>query len=129
MEAVLDVVGVALLMLGLLLATIGLYGLLRMPEIFHQVHPAGLITGPALVLILLAAVATRQAEIITSAALVVVFLLITSPLAAHAIAQAAKQRRERRHEEERLERVRDEAEGLDAEPPAADEEQERDPAR
>jgi multicomponent Na+:H+ antiporter subunit G len=92
MGVVLDVAGVAALTLGLLLATIGLIGLLRMPEIFHQVHPAGLITGPAVVLVLLASPATRNAEIITSAALVVVFLLITSPLAAHAIAQAARRR-------------------------------------
>lgn len=96
MGVLLDVAGVALLMLGLLLATIALYGLLRMPDIFHQVHPAGLVTGPAVILVLLAAPATRSAEIVTSAALVVVFLLITSPLAGHAIAQAARRRRERR---------------------------------
>ena len=84
MGAVLDALGVAVLMLGLLLATIGLFGLLRMPDIFHQVHPAGLITGPAVILVLLSAPATRNAEIITSAALVVVFLLVTSPLAGHA---------------------------------------------
>ena len=99
MVAILDVLGVALLMLGLLLATIGLYGLLRMPDIFHQVHPAGLITGPAVILVLLSSPATRNAEIITSAALVVVFLLITSPLAGHAIARAARRRRERRDED------------------------------
>jgi len=96
MGAVLDALGVVLLMLGLLLATIALYGLLRMPDVFLQVHPAGLVTGPALILILLASVATRNAEIITSAVLVIVFLLITSPLSAHAIAQAARRRRERR---------------------------------
>jgi multicomponent Na+:H+ antiporter subunit G len=99
MGAALDVLGVALLMLGLLLATIGLYGLLRMSDIFHQVHPAGLITGPAVILVLLASPATWNAEIITSAALVVVFLLVTSPLAGHAIAQAARRRRERRRAE------------------------------
>jgi multicomponent Na+:H+ antiporter subunit G len=99
MGAVLDALGVVLLMLGLLLATIGLYGLLRMPDVFHQVHPAGLVTGPAVILILLASVATRNAEIITSAVLVVVFLLITSPLAGHAIAQAARRRGERRDED------------------------------
>jgi multicomponent Na+:H+ antiporter subunit G len=104
MGALLDALGVALLMLGLLAATIGLYGLLRMPEIFHQVHPAGLITGPSVVLVLLAAPATRNTHIITSAALVVVFVLITSPLAGHAIAQAARRRRERRQEEHERER-------------------------
>src|SRR4051794_7554204 len=87
-----DVVGSVLLVLGLLLATIGLYGLLRMPEIFHQLHPAGLVTGPAVILVLLAAVATGSAEIITSAVLVLLFVLVTSPLSTHAIAQAARRR-------------------------------------
>jgi multicomponent Na+:H+ antiporter subunit G len=86
---VLDVVGAVLLALGLLLATIGLYGLLRMPDIFHQLHPAGLVTGPAVIVVLLASAATGSAEIITSAALVFLFVLITAPLSGHAIAQAA----------------------------------------
>ena len=46
----------------------GLYGLLRMPDIFHQLHPAGLVTGPAVILVLLASAATGSAEIITSRA-------------------------------------------------------------
>ena len=88
----LGALGTVLLAGGLLLATIGLYGLLRMPDIFHQLHAAGLITGPALVLVLLAAVASGNAEIVTSAALVLVFLLVTSPLSGHAIARAARRR-------------------------------------
>jgi len=89
---ILDIVGAALVMLGLLLATIGLYGLLRMRDIFHQLHPAGLITGPAVIVVLLASVASGSAEIITSAVLVILFVLITSPLSTHAIAQAALRR-------------------------------------
>jgi monovalent cation/proton antiporter MnhG/PhaG subunit len=85
----LDVLGAGLLGLGLLLATVGLYGLLRMPEIFDQLHAAGLVTGPAVLLILLASVTTRSVDIVTSAALVFVFVLITSPLAGHTIARAA----------------------------------------
>ena len=95
---ILDIVGAALVMLGLLLATIGLYGLLRMRDIFHQLHPAGLITGPAVIVVLLASVASGSAEIITSAALVLLFVLVTSPLSTHAIAQAAR-RRPRRPED------------------------------
>ena len=95
---VLDVIAAGLIALGLLLATIGLYGLLRFPDIFHQLHPAGLVTGPAVLLVLLAAVATGSAEIITSAALVLPFVLVTSPLSTHAIAQAAR-RRPRRPED------------------------------
>ena len=89
---VLDVLGAALLAVGLLLATIGLYGLLRMPEIFHQLHAAGLVTGPAVILILLASLGSGSAEIITSALLVILFVLITSPLSSHAISQAARRR-------------------------------------
>ena len=89
MAALLDALAIALLALGLLLATIGLYGLLRMPDLFSQLHPAGLVTGPAVILILLASIATGSAETVTSAALVALFVLITSPLSSHAIAQAA----------------------------------------
>ena len=81
-----------LLGLGLLLATVGLIGLLRMPHVFDQVHPAGLVTGPAVLLVLLASVATRSASIITSAVLVGLFVFITSPLSTHAVAQAARSR-------------------------------------
>jgi monovalent cation/proton antiporter MnhG/PhaG subunit len=97
---ILDVVAIALIAAGLTLATIGLYGLLRMPAIFDQLHAAGLVTGPATLLILLAAVATGSAEIITSAALVFLFVLITAPLSGHAIAQAAYRTRERREDDD-----------------------------
>jgi len=87
-----DAVGVAVLALGLLLATIGLYGMLRRTDILHQLHAAGLVTGPAVILVLLASVASSSAEIVTSAALVVMFVLITAPLSSHAIARAALRR-------------------------------------
>jgi multicomponent Na+:H+ antiporter subunit G len=89
LATLLDIVAIVLLALGLTLATIGLYGMLRMPDIFHQLHPNGLITGPAVILVLLASIATGNAEIITSAALVILFLLVTAPLSSHAIANAA----------------------------------------
>jgi monovalent cation/proton antiporter MnhG/PhaG subunit len=92
MGPLLSVVGAVLIVLGLSLATIGLYGLLRRPDVFHQLHAAGLVTGPATILVLLAAVGTRRADIITSAVLVLLFVLITAPLSGHAIAQAAYRR-------------------------------------
>jgi monovalent cation/proton antiporter MnhG/PhaG subunit len=88
-DPTLDVLGAGLLGLGLLLATIGLYGVLRMPDIFDQLHAAGLVTGPAVLLILLASLTTRSAAIVTSAVLLFVFVLITAPLSGHAIARAA----------------------------------------
>jgi multicomponent Na+:H+ antiporter subunit G len=88
----LDAVGAILLALGLSLATIGIFGLLRKDEIFHQLHAAGLVTGPAVLLILLASLASGSAEIVTSAVLVILFVLVTAPLSGHAIAQAARRR-------------------------------------
>lgn len=88
--AALDAVAIGLLGLGLLLATIGLYGLLRMADIFAALHAAGLVTGPAVICVLLASVAGGSAEIITSAVLVLAFVVVTSPLSGHAIAQAAR---------------------------------------
>jgi multicomponent Na+:H+ antiporter subunit G len=85
----LDVAGAALLGLGLSLATIGIYGLLRGRDVFAKLHAAGLIGGPAILLILGASVATRELRVISSAVLLILFLLVTSPLSTHAIAQAA----------------------------------------
>ena len=96
MTTALEIAGLVLLAAGLLLATVGLYGMLRHPGIFDQIHAAGLVTGPAIILILAASIATREAEIITSAALVILFVLVTSPLSGHATAQAAFLRARRR---------------------------------
>jgi multicomponent Na+:H+ antiporter subunit G len=86
------VLAIGLVLVGLTLATIGLYGLLRMREINHQLHAAGLVTTPAVLSVVLAALATRQAETITSALLVIVFVVVTAPLSSHAIARAARGR-------------------------------------
>ena len=91
----LDILGAGLLGLGLTLATIGLYGLLRKPDIFAQLHAAGMIAGPAIILVLLASVGTRNLRVITSAVLLTLFLLITSPVSTSAIAQAAHRRAQR----------------------------------
>lgn len=88
-EAVAGVVGALVLLLGLAIASIGLYGMLRKPAIFEQLHAAGLVTGPGVILVLLASLASTSAEIATSAVLVVAFILVTSSLSTHAIALAA----------------------------------------
>jgi monovalent cation/proton antiporter MnhG/PhaG subunit len=89
----LDVVAVGLLALGLVVTTIGMYGVLRMPDVYSQLHAAGMATGVGVVAILLASVATWDAATITSAALVIAFVLLTAPISSHAIAWAAYHRR------------------------------------
>jgi monovalent cation/proton antiporter MnhG/PhaG subunit len=88
-EAVVGLVGSGVLVLGLVLATIGLYGMLRKPSIFEQLHAAGLVTGPGAILVLLASLASGRAEIATSAVLVIAFVLVTASLSTHAIALTA----------------------------------------
>ena len=92
LDPLLGGVAVILLLGGCTLATIGLYGLILKPDIFEQLHVAGLVTGPGVVLLLLASIGTGSAEIITSAILVVAFVLVTSSISTHVIAETAVRR-------------------------------------
>jgi monovalent cation/proton antiporter MnhG/PhaG subunit len=111
MGIVRGVLGGGLLIVGLGLTTIGLYGVLRGRDVFSQLHAAGLATGPGVLVVLLASVATGRASIITHALLVFAFVLLTTPLSSHATARAAYRLRTRRG------RVRDEAMMDEPDPP------------
>ena len=89
---VLDVLGTALLVLGLLLLTISLVGLLRLKDTLSQLHAQGLATGPGVIAVLASSVATENAAIITFAALGIAFVVLTSPASGHAMAKAAHRR-------------------------------------
>jgi monovalent cation/proton antiporter MnhG/PhaG subunit len=95
-SVVLDVIGAALLLLGLILMTIGLYGVLRLPDTYSQLHAQGLATGPGVIGVLASSVATENAAIITFAALAIAFVVLTSPVSGHAIARSAHRRTARR---------------------------------
>jgi nucleotide-binding universal stress UspA family protein/multisubunit Na+/H+ antiporter MnhG subunit len=88
LEALVSGVAVLLLLAGCTLATIAVYGLILKPDLFEQLHVAALLTGPGVLLVLLASVGTRSPEIITSAVLVIAFVLVTSSISTHVIAQA-----------------------------------------
>jgi monovalent cation/proton antiporter MnhG/PhaG subunit len=92
-SVVLDVLGGLLLFLGLTLLTIGLYGVLRMPDTYRQLHAQGLATGPGVICVLASSIATENAAIITFAVLAIAFVAVTSPVSGHAIARAAHRRR------------------------------------
>jgi len=92
LEGLLGAVGAILLLTGCALATIGLYGLILKPDIFEQLHVAGLVTGPGVVLLLLASIGTGSAEIVTSAVVVAAFVLVTASISTHVIAQTAVRR-------------------------------------
>jgi multicomponent Na+:H+ antiporter subunit G len=91
-SVVLDVVGTALLVLGLVLLTISLVGLLRLKDTLSQLHAQGLATGPGVVAVLASSVATENAAIITFSVLGIAFVALTSPASSHAMAKAAHRR-------------------------------------
>ncbi|MCT2582149.1 monovalent cation/H(+) antiporter subunit G [Actinophytocola gossypii] len=94
-SVVLDVVGGALLLLGLVLLTVSLVGVLRMRGTYGQLHAQGLATGPGVIAILASSIATEDAAIMSFAALAIVFVALTSPVSGHAIARAAHRRAQR----------------------------------
>jgi monovalent cation/proton antiporter MnhG/PhaG subunit len=95
-SVMLDVVGAALLLIGLTLMTVGLVGVLRQPDTYSQLHAQGLATGPGVIAVLASSVATENAAIITFAALAIAFVVLTSPVSGHAIARSARRRNSRR---------------------------------
>ena len=86
--------GDLLVLLGILVMTIGVYGVFRMPDVYTQLHAASKAVFLGVIALLAAAATTREPAIVLRAALIAVFLILTTPVAAHAIARAAYLRRE-----------------------------------
>ena len=89
---VLDVIGAALLLTGLTLMTVAVYGVLRLPNTYSQLHAQGLATGPGVIAVLTSSLATHNAAIMAAASLAIGFIVLTSPVSGHAIANAALRR-------------------------------------
>ena len=90
-----DIAVVALLLLGLLFFTGGAVGILRFPDFYSRLHPAGKLDTMGL-LMTMAAMALYNLHHLTLSAvltslkiiLIVVIVFITSPTATHAIVDA-----------------------------------------
>jgi multicomponent Na+:H+ antiporter subunit G len=84
----------ALVVLGVVVMTVGVYGLYRMPDIYTQLHAASKAVFLGVIALLVASTVTRESPIIFRAILIGVFLIVTTPVAAHAVARAAYRVRE-----------------------------------
>jgi multicomponent Na+:H+ antiporter subunit G len=84
-----------LVILGVAIMTISVYGAFRMPDIYTRLHGTSKGVFLGVVSLLLASVVTGQREIIARVVLIGVFLILTTPVSAHAIARAAYLRDER----------------------------------
>lgn len=84
----------ALVLLGLLALSVGVYGVVRMPDTYLKLHAASKAVFLGMLPLLLASAATGDPAIIYRAVLVGALLLLTTPISAHAITKAAYQRGE-----------------------------------
>ena len=85
----------ALVALGVGIMTVGVYGVIRMPDLYTRLHAASVAGFVGIVPFLVAAATTGAPAIVFRVILIGVFLLLTSTVATHAIAHAAYLRGER----------------------------------
>lgn len=79
----------ALVLLGVAVMTIGVYGVFRMPDTYTQLHAASKAVFLGVIALLVASAATGSPTIVARSVLIAVFLILTTPVAAHVIGRAA----------------------------------------
>ncbi|MEW6635375.1 MAG: monovalent cation/H(+) antiporter subunit G [Actinomycetota bacterium] len=95
MDAVIPWLADALVVLGVFVMTIGIYGMIWMPDTYTKVHAASKVVFLGVVSLLVSSTVTGDADIIVRCALIAVFLLLTTPVSAHVIAKSAFEKEER----------------------------------
>ncbi len=90
----LAVLGDVLIVIGLLVTTLGVLGMFRMPDVYTRLHAASKAVVLGVAVLLLATIVTGGRELAGRSALIAAFLLLTTPVAAHVIALAARRRGE-----------------------------------
>ena len=83
----------ALIVIGVFGMTVGIYGIVRMPDVYNKLHAASKVVFLGVTMLLLASAVTNDAEIILRATLIGVFLVLTTPVSAHVVGKAAFLRR------------------------------------
>ncbi|MBW3607186.1 MAG: monovalent cation/H(+) antiporter subunit G [Actinobacteria bacterium] len=83
-----------LTILGLVILTIGVYGVVRLPDVYTQLHAASKAGFLGVAALLAAAALQGGGAIVARAVLIVALLTVTTPVAAHVVARAAHRRGE-----------------------------------
>jgi multicomponent Na+:H+ antiporter subunit G len=86
------VVADALIVLGLLIVSVGVYGVVRLPDVYAQLHAASKVAFIGVAVLLAAAAVQGDGATIARVVLIVALLAVTTPVSAHAIARAAYRR-------------------------------------
>lgn len=88
-SAVVPFLADGLVVLGVLVMTIGVYGVVRLPDAYTRLHAAGKAVFLGIMPLLLASALTGNPEVIPRVFLIAFFLLVTTPVSAHVIGRAA----------------------------------------
>lgn len=106
MDIIIDIASGALLFLGCFFILVGGIGMLRLPDFFTRIHPAGKVDTLGQILILSGLLLQSGFSVISLKILLIIsFLFITSPTATHTMIHAAKlsgiaDEHKHKHEEE-----------------------------
>ena len=78
-----------LVILGVFGMTVGVYGIVRMPDIYNKLHAASKMVFLGVLSLLVASTVTNDATIIFRIVLIGAFLILTTPVSAHVVGRAA----------------------------------------
>ena len=78
----------ALALLGLIVLTLSVYGMLRLPDVRTRIHAAGNAAVLGVLPLLIAAVLGSDAAALPKAVLIGAFVILTGPIVAHEIGRA-----------------------------------------
>ena len=102
----------ALVILGVLVMTIGVYGVVRMPDTYTRLHAASKAVALGVMPLLLASALIGDWGVTLRVILIAGFLLLTAPVSAHMVGRAAYLRGEKMHTPDPV----DESEGDSTDP-------------
>ena len=85
----------ALVVLGILVMTIGVYGVVRMPDTYTRLHVASKMVFLGAMPLLLASALVGGQDVALRVILIAFFILLTTPVSAHMVGRAAYLRGER----------------------------------
>ena len=88
-DALVPWVAAALVVLGVGIMTVGVYGAIRMPDLYTRLHAASKAVFLGVLSLVAASVITGQSEIIARVVLIGALLLLTTPVSSHAIGRGA----------------------------------------
>lgn len=85
----------AMLIVSLLVMTLGIVGILRMPDIYTKLHGASKSVFLGVIVLAASATVVSEEAVVYRVILLILLILITTPIASHVIARAAYIRDER----------------------------------